>query len=993
MRKVNHKGFTLIELVVTIAIIAIFTGVITMLISNGSASYRSTSGNARVQMETQETLNQIQDLVIDTNRTMYYGAGENLNDLPLITNDIDGGGLDDNTVKTFVVCSASDASSGQKDKEDYVWDVLTWKSADKKIYYNRYEKKDQIKYEEPIVTPTPEGTGSSTANKTLTAEDSPSAVSGVQNNVATPAPNPTVTMENADHLIEQSVFAEDITGFWADIREVETKRVVRFQIQADKRGKNIKTLHTVNLRNKVKIEKPGNISALPSVDASIKITNIPKELADDCGGYLFEKVTFGEIMAGSVQWSVAGDNGQNIPGWEFPDSAHGKLIIKTPESYSGEYITVTVKATSINGKEIADSCKVKIIRKAIPIKLIPDKESIILGVVNTYNLNEVVKFRVEYSDGSEKKLEELGINVSWEGSIGENKIQETGEITEISKNLGVQTDNSNFSATATCTVKEGKKEIKLQIEIPIKIARVDLKKPNGTYHVGVKKELEYVYKEGGIEIPDVTYSEMKVISTDSNSPEKTINYSHDEEFFESEVGKWEATIKVPVRGSEKTVSSSSLFEVKDVKKSTLKAEIKEMNNRTSLLPGDQAELYLVLTDVNTGEIVTQAVVDWKNLEKKTIAGKAGKVIFSADEKHTSVKITAQYTLDQSIYDKYENPEGEASITLVVSKLLMTLTTDRTELRNNNSNDAEKMANLNVTIHDVENNKDVTETYTITWNIDKINDTLYKIISDTTNAAKAKFKLLSDINEVTKVVVTATAQRNGVSLSQTCELTIYPLTIYKKTYYLVENNVQKLEHPEVISSQPQSYESYYIDLNNAFQKLESIEQLVNILTSEDGDWNVTLKNRKEWDKYECVVMVVDYQVAKYYYYLYPADYNVYDWEYDKWSITGKFVKKNIFVPGTTDMILNPDICTLQDDGYTYTYGNYKLRYSINRMTGWQILGGWINSSAGKWFLKYNDTYYRYDINEQRWEEWSGINHIFAGEINEHWNTLSYWQKWN
>ena len=76
MRKKDNRGLTLIELVVTIAIIAILGGAVAMLISNGGSSFRSTSGNAQVQMETQEALDQIQNKAIDANRSLYYGTGD-----------------------------------------------------------------------------------------------------------------------------------------------------------------------------------------------------------------------------------------------------------------------------------------------------------------------------------------------------------------------------------------------------------------------------------------------------------------------------------------------------------------------------------------------------------------------------------------------------------------------------------------------------------------------------------------------------------------------------------------------------------------------------------------------------------------------------------------------------------------------------------------------------------------------------------------------------
>ena len=73
--KLKNKGFTLIEMIVTVAIIAIFSGVVVTFIGTGSGVYRNTSSNSKVQMETQETFDKIEDLIIDANRSLYYANG------------------------------------------------------------------------------------------------------------------------------------------------------------------------------------------------------------------------------------------------------------------------------------------------------------------------------------------------------------------------------------------------------------------------------------------------------------------------------------------------------------------------------------------------------------------------------------------------------------------------------------------------------------------------------------------------------------------------------------------------------------------------------------------------------------------------------------------------------------------------------------------------------------------------------------------------------
>lgn len=974
--KRKNKGFTLIEVMVTIAIIAIFTGVVTMLISNGSASYRNTSSNARVQMETQETLDQLQDLVIDANRTIYYGNGT-VADLSLIPNDIDGGGLDDASVKTLVVCSASDAISGDSAKEDYVWDVITWKAEEQKLYYNSYSKKDQPKYQEPILTsspaegaPSPEG-GASVVSDASTAE------------AAVPTPE-LVSMDGAETVVSQSVFASDIVGFWADIHEVETKGIIRFQIQARKNSKTIKTLHTVNLRNKVRIEKPGDISSLPSSDARIVITNPPAELSDDCGGYLFEKVTFGDVQAGSIFWTVTGANGTTVNGWGFPDSSYGKMIIQDHADSPGDFITVTVTATSISGKTISDSCKVKIVSTVKAERLIPNPTTLILGVGNIYDLDDLVTFSVRYSNGKEAPVEPTSI--TWSGNIGTIVISPNGIVSEIPQTLGTDPSNSLYTATATYQPKDGEQDIPLQAEIPIQLARVDLKKPNRSYFVGENKELEYEYKVGGSVVSNQNAT-IRVENTDPNSQNPSMNYKADNPFTEKEVGNWKATITVPVNGSEKTVSSSSTFQVEQ---SSLTAEIVVVDHKTTLLPGEDAEMYLVLKDKNTGAMITEASVSWdNNIGQKEFAGKQGSVTFTADENATSVTITAKYTLKDSIKGQYTNSEGFANVTFSISKLFMTVTSDRYELAQN------KSANLKATIRNAENNEDVTKDYTISWKIENENTSLYTLTPNDLIPSNAEFKVTGAVTEITLVKIIVTGTKGTTSFTEVCELTIYPPDIYQKIYYLIENQPQSLEHGEISDHFPTgTFKSYLMDYNGNLNELSEAERsnLLDISMPANNNWSVTLKNRSLWDSFEYMMLVVDYDNAKYYYYLYPAEYNVYNAV--GFPLIYKFVKQNIFVPGDTNMILKS--CVLLDDGYTYQYGNYKLRYSIHRMTGWDSLGGWINSSAGKWFLEINDKYYRYSPSNKRWEQWLGVHKVTEVHIREHWNNSSldsHWQKWN
>lgn len=196
-RKNNNRGFTLIELIITVAIIAIFSGVILTFIGTGSNTYRSTSNSAKVQMEAQETADSLEDLIIDANYSIDYQSASD----GAITNDIDGAsGTGD---KVLIICNKSDSGdtgSGDSGSAGYIYDFLYWSSSEQKIYYSQ-NTKDSV----------------------------PSGPSG-------------------------SVLAEGITDFQADVSKAASDKIVRFQLGIKRGTKEIKTLHSVNLRNTVKVQ-------------------------------------------------------------------------------------------------------------------------------------------------------------------------------------------------------------------------------------------------------------------------------------------------------------------------------------------------------------------------------------------------------------------------------------------------------------------------------------------------------------------------------------------------------------------------------------------------------------------------------------------------------------------------------------------------------------------------------------------------------------------
>ncbi len=349
-RQTDNRGLTLIELVITVAIIAIFSGVVMTFIMTGSNTYRSTSSNAKVQMETQELVDRMEDLIIDTNRSLYYANGTGENTGSEIKNDIkqSGAGNSDGN-KTFIVCNEYKNNDGNTSQ--YICDVIDWDKADATVYYSQREY---------TATSSSDGTGKNDAETAAFSEDEGDVSafsldeedSGEQN------------VRNARTKVNRSVLATGILDFRADITKVESDNIVRFQLSTENGKKEIETLHSVSLRNKVKVKKPADsVDDTEPTDVGIRISYAPASMDPGASDRLaYDLSGNGSIDPSTITWSVVSD-GKN---GSFPgeDHTNGKLTIN--ENASGS-ITVQVSVKTSSGKWITSApVTIQITAKATP---------------------------------------------------------------------------------------------------------------------------------------------------------------------------------------------------------------------------------------------------------------------------------------------------------------------------------------------------------------------------------------------------------------------------------------------------------------------------------------------------------------------------------------------------------------------------------------------------------------------------------------------------
>lgn len=191
----DQKGFTLVELLVAVAIAAIVGGAVLGFMVIGARSFSSTSTEVNLQHEAQLAFNQLQDLLIDTTVGIEYMYGATETDETLVS-------------------SESDIPTGAAFKKlrmyntDVIYEVV-WSRAESRLYYNEYDALESTDAE---------------GNKIV-----------VKNGVRT----------------EKERMADDITGFSVDLTRMESKRIVRVDVEFSRSGKIYRSSHNITLRNRL----------------------------------------------------------------------------------------------------------------------------------------------------------------------------------------------------------------------------------------------------------------------------------------------------------------------------------------------------------------------------------------------------------------------------------------------------------------------------------------------------------------------------------------------------------------------------------------------------------------------------------------------------------------------------------------------------------------------------------------------------------------------
>lgn len=134
----DNRGVTLVELIVSMAIMMLVSLGVVSLISTGLRAYKSDAAETDLQYEAQLAVNQIKDLVIDTDGTVGYEVQPASGSARFVLSDqeISPGGPASPAIKKLYLYHKADAG------DILMITVLTWRESEQKLYYSSYAESE-----------------------------------------------------------------------------------------------------------------------------------------------------------------------------------------------------------------------------------------------------------------------------------------------------------------------------------------------------------------------------------------------------------------------------------------------------------------------------------------------------------------------------------------------------------------------------------------------------------------------------------------------------------------------------------------------------------------------------------------------------------------------------------------------------------------------------------------------------------------------------------
>ena len=328
----QNSGFSLVELIIAIAILVIVTGAVCSFIIITSRNYANGNNDISVQQEAQLALNQMSDVIIDATESINY-VGYDESDQPVKA-------LKDSE---FAFTPEKKALIVYNTEPDHY--MFYWQKSDESLYFS---------------------------------------VADADGNFPMPGENSTDCV----------LLAENVTDFQVDLSQVEERRVVKLTLNFQTGTRKFKMANNITVRNKVVINN-ADIKPLDKrvrVSISVKEPTVVLEPGETFH-FSTPKVTGTNLLNKTVTWSIDGTVGE---GTVMADAANGILKIGEKETHQSFQVKVTTTAKNDEDNSPAEATVTVYVKRVTRVTLnkksekLPDSDDTTPGALEVMQGSTVV---------------------------------------------------------------------------------------------------------------------------------------------------------------------------------------------------------------------------------------------------------------------------------------------------------------------------------------------------------------------------------------------------------------------------------------------------------------------------------------------------------------------------------------------------------------------------------------------------------------------------
>ncbi len=323
----QNSGFSLVELIIAIAILVIVTGAVCSFIIITSRNYANGNNDISVQQEAQLALNQMSDVIIDATESINY-VGYDESDQPVKA-------LKDSE---FAFSPEKKALIVYNTEPDHY--MFYWQKFDESLYFS---------------------------------------VADADGNFPMPGENSTDCV----------LLAEHVTDFQVDLSQVEERRVVKLTLNFQTGTRKFEMANNITVRNKVVINN-ADIKPLDKrvrVSISVKEPTVVLEPGETFH-FSTPKVTGTNLLNKSVTWSIAGAVSAETV---MTDEENGILQIDKKETHESFQVKVTTKAKNDEDNSPAEAIITVHVKRVTKVTLHKKSEELLNPNDNLPGKLEVVQ--------------------------------------------------------------------------------------------------------------------------------------------------------------------------------------------------------------------------------------------------------------------------------------------------------------------------------------------------------------------------------------------------------------------------------------------------------------------------------------------------------------------------------------------------------------------------------------------------------------------------